>query len=172
LERASGGGTIVSTLLSGIPFLFALVGLWVMGRSSDARNERRWHAAGPLLICAAVFPLTLLPNQPFSLYFLWSCIVGLALWAWAPAFWSLPTLLMGESAAAVSLGLINCIGNLGGFFGPWLTGWLVGQGSGWAEGVSAIAFGVAALIILSADLRSRVDILHDQTRLSAVKEAP
>jgi ACS family tartrate transporter-like MFS transporter len=143
-----------------------------MGRSSDVRNERRWHAAGPLLICGAVFPLTLLPNQPFIFYMLWSCIVGLALWAWAPAFWSLPTLLMGESAAAVSLGVINCIGNLGGFFGPWLTGWLMGQSSGWAEGASAIAFAVAALIILSADLKPRMNITHPQPRLAPINETP
>jgi ACS family tartrate transporter-like MFS transporter len=157
LERASGTGTIFSTLLSGIPFVCALAGVWFMGRSSDARSERRWHTAAPLLLCAAVFPLTLLPNQPFGLYLLWSCIVGLGLWAWAPAFWSLPTLLMGESAAAVSLGLINCIGNLGGFFGPWLIGWLIGRSSGWAEGVAAISFAVAALMILVADLRRNVE---------------
>ncbi len=128
---------------------------------------------GPLLLCAVAFPLTLLPNQPFGLYLLWSCIVGLGLWAWAPAFWSLPTLLMGESAAAVSLGLINCIGNLGGFFGPWLIGWLIGRSSGWAEGVAALSFAVAAIIILLADLRPRVQIRHprpESRSLTPIKE--
>lgn len=163
LERASGAGTIIATLLSGIPFVCALAGVWFMGRSSDVRNERRWHTAGPLLLCAVVFPLTLLPNQPFALYLLWSCIVGLGLWGWAPAFWSLPTLLMGESAAAVSLGLINCIGNLGGFFGPWLIGWLVGRGSAWAEGVAALSFAAAAIIVLLADLKPRVPIRNSQS---------
>ena len=42
-----------------------------------------------------------------------------------PAFWAVPTAFLSESAAAASIGLINSLGNLGGFFGPWITGYLV-----------------------------------------------
>jgi sugar phosphate permease len=149
LQRMSGAGTIEATLLSGLPFILGVAGVWWMGRWSDRRQERCWHTAIPLLTCAVSFALTMIPGQPFLLYLMWSCITGLALFAWAPAFWSTPTLLLGESAAATSVGLISSIGNLGGFFGPWLVGWLESGGPGRAEAVLALTFAIAAGVIVS-----------------------
>jgi ACS family tartrate transporter-like MFS transporter len=149
LERASGAGSILSVILSGLPYLCGVVGVWFVGRSSDRHQERRRHSAIPLFVCAAGLLLTLIPGQPFGLYLTWSCMVGLALFAWGPAFWSLPTLLLGESAAAASLGLINSIGNLGGFFGPWIVGWLETRGSHFAEILCAGAFAAAGALILT-----------------------
>jgi sugar phosphate permease len=56
------------------------------------------------------------------------CLTGASAYAWAPAFWALPTLLLGQSAAAVSVGFINCFGSLGGFVGPVGVGYLLSQG--------------------------------------------
>jgi nitrate/nitrite transporter NarK len=50
-------------------------------------------------------------------------LTGAAIFAWIPAFWVLPTLILGEAAAAASIGLINSIGNLGGFVGPSVVGY-------------------------------------------------
>ena len=47
------------------------------------------------------------------------------MYAWIPAFWVLPTMTLGEYGAAAAIGLMNSIGNLGGFFGPTLVGYVI-----------------------------------------------
>ncbi len=49
-------------------------------------------------------------------------IVGPALYAHLPAFWPIPTMFLGATAAASAIGFINMIGNLGGFVGPYVVG--------------------------------------------------
>jgi MFS transporter, ACS family, tartrate transporter len=99
----------------------------IMGKSSDRRNERRLHASVPLFAAAVFFACTTIPGQPFPLTMLWLVLTGSLLWAWTPAFWVLPTLTLGESAAATSLGFINSVGNLGGFVGPAWIGYLLAK---------------------------------------------
>lgn len=75
------------------------------------------------------------------------------------AFWALPTLTLGESAAAASIGLINALGNLGGFFGPFLLGYLVTHTGSFTTGLVwlladlALA-GVLVLVLLVCRLPS------------------
>ena len=52
------------------------------------------------------------------------CIAAAGLYSFFPAFWALPTTFLAGSAAAASIGLINSIGNLGGFAGPYIVGYL------------------------------------------------
>ncbi len=54
-------------------------------------------------------------------------LVGACYYAFHPCFWAVPTAFLGESAAAASIGLINSVGNLGGFFGPMIMGYLVSR---------------------------------------------
>ena len=125
LKRASGLSTGAVTLLVAIPYLGALTATLVNSWHSDRRQERRWHAAGPLFLGSVAMLLAIVAESHlwiqlgfFSLFA--SCVYG-----YQPCFWALPTLTLGESAAAASIGLINALGNLGGFFGPFLLGYLV-----------------------------------------------
>jgi sugar phosphate permease len=127
IQRQSGLSTITSTLLSALPFCGAALMVKLMGKSSDRRNERKLHASIPLFLAAIFFACTTIPGQPFSLTMFWLVLTGSLLWAWTPAFWVLPTLTLGESAAATSLGLINSVGNLGGFVGPAWIGYLLAK---------------------------------------------
>ena len=52
------------------------------------------------------------------------CVLGLTMQAWLPVFWTLPTIFLGQSAAAAAIGTINSVGNLGGFAGPYVFGYL------------------------------------------------
>jgi MFS transporter, ACS family, tartrate transporter len=54
-------------------------------------------------------------------------IAGGAFYGFQPCFWAVPTLFLSESAAAASIGLINAVGNLGGFVGPMVMGYLAGR---------------------------------------------
>src|SRR5262249_55245209 len=127
IRRASGMSVYLSTLCSALPFLAGLVSVLLSGRSSDRTGERRFHAAIPLLLAAVFFTLSTVQGRSFPLVMLWLTLAGFAGYAFPPPFWVLPTLTLGESAAAASIGLINSVGNLGGFFGPSIVGYLLSR---------------------------------------------
>ncbi|MEO8427455.1 MAG: MFS transporter [Verrucomicrobiota bacterium] len=105
-----------------LPPLLALFGQLFVGWNSDRLKERRLHAVTPILIGATALALA-----PFTRGHLFLTIVCFMLAfagfkSYLPAFWSLPSLFLTEAAAAGSIGLINSIGNLGGFLGPYVLG--------------------------------------------------
>jgi nitrate/nitrite transporter NarK len=74
----------------------------------------------------------------------------------SPCFWAMPTAMLSGTAAAGGLALINSIGNLGGFLGPYLFG-LVKDASG--------SFTIALLAIASAPVLNAIIVLalgHDR----------
>lgn len=154
IQKASGASISNATLLSALPFVLATVSVWYMGRSSDRRRERKLHTAIPLILAGIFFGLTTIPGQPFALTMVWLCLTALMMWAWAPSFWVLPTITLGETAAAASVGLINSIGNLGGFFGPTIVGALLTGNHSYSFAVLflCLAFFAAAGLILSLRL--------------------
>jgi MFS transporter, ACS family, tartrate transporter len=107
-----------------LPPALALIAQPATAWSSDRKRERRWHAVTPLIIAATA--MAALPSSKGNLYLtiglLMVVLAGLK--AYMPAFWSLPNLFLANSAAAGSIGLINSLGNLGGFIGPYITGFL------------------------------------------------
>jgi ACS family tartrate transporter-like MFS transporter len=124
LKRASGLPNFTITILASLPFLAGAVAMVLNGWHSDKTGERRWHAALPLFICAAAFLANLGVSSQFWVTVVLFTLLGAALHAYLPSFWALPTIALSESAAAVSIGLINSVGNLGGFAGPFIVGYL------------------------------------------------
>ena len=156
IQKASGLSSAVSTLLSALPFCGAALVVILMGKSSDRTGERKLHAGVPLLLAALFFSAATLPYQSFALTALWLTLTGSLLWAWAPSFWVLPTLMLGESAAAASLGLINAAGGLGGFVGPTAVGYILAAGGSFASVIWLLsgALVAAAVLILFARVPS------------------
>jgi nitrate/nitrite transporter NarK len=78
-------------------------------------------------------------------------MVGAAYYAFHPAFWAVPTEFLSESAAAASIGLINSVGNLGGFLGPLIMGYLVSRTRSFTAGLWYLvgSFFVSALLMLA-----------------------
>jgi ACS family tartrate transporter-like MFS transporter len=72
------------------------------------------------------------------------CLAAIGLYGYLPAFWSLPTRFLTGTAAAASIGLINSFGNLGGFAGPYVVGYLSRQTNSFVPGVCYLA--VSALV--------------------------
>jgi ACS family tartrate transporter-like MFS transporter len=105
-----------------LPPMLALAGQLFVGWNSDRTKERRLHAVLP--ICLALVALVMAPLTRGNLPLTVVCfmLVAAGLKAYQPAFWSLPSLFLTEAAAAGSIGLINSIGNLGGFVGPTILG--------------------------------------------------
>ncbi len=152
IQKASGLSAVTSTLLSALPFCAAALVVKIAGASSDRTGERKLHASMPLLFAAVFFTAATIPGQPFALTALWLILTGSLLWAWAPAFWVLPTQMLGESAAATSLGFINAIGSLGGFVGPAIVGYILTGGRSYSFAIWLLsgAFVLAAFLILLA----------------------
>jgi ACS family tartrate transporter-like MFS transporter len=139
LKSASGATDLAVTLMAALPFLVAVpVGLLV-SIHSDRTGERKWHAAlGGL---GAAIALALLSFSP-------SITTTIALFAVAAAsnfslrgpFWAIGTTFLGGKAKAASVGLINSLGNLGGFCGPYAVGFLTARSSSYAPGLIYLAF--------------------------------
>jgi ACS family tartrate transporter-like MFS transporter len=105
-----------------LPPLLALASQLFAGWNSDRTRERRFHAILPLLIgstALAAAPLTR-GHLPLTIACFMLAFAGIK--SYQPAFWSLPSLFLTDAAAAGSIGLINSIGNLGGFMGPTILG--------------------------------------------------
>ncbi len=110
------------TWLVMLPPLVALGAQLLAGWSSDRHKERRYHAVVPIVFGACAIGLA-----PFTRGELWLTVLCFMMAfagfkAYMPAFWSLPSLFLTEAAAAGSIGLINSVGNLGGFLGPTVLG--------------------------------------------------
>ena len=107
-----------------IPSLLVIPGQLFIGWSSDRFHERRWHSVLPVVIGATL--LVLSPFTQGNIYWTMICfsIAAAGMKSYMPAFWSLPSLFLTSSAAAGSVGMINSIGNLGGFLGPTVMGWV------------------------------------------------
>jgi nitrate/nitrite transporter NarK len=110
-------------LLVMIPYLVGLPVMILVGRSSDRRLERRYHAAIPLAIGAASLILlgTTTSGSVFLSVMLWCLVASGVFSLWGP-FWSLPNEFLTGFSAAAGIALINCFGNLGGFVGPYAMG--------------------------------------------------
>jgi MFS transporter, ACS family, tartrate transporter len=105
-----------------LPPLLALFGQLFVGWNSDRLKERRLHAVTPILVGATALALAPFTRGHLFLTILCFMLAFAGFKSYLPAFWSLPSLFLTEAAAAGSIGLINSIGNLGGFLGPYVLG--------------------------------------------------
>lgn len=140
-----------------LPALGSLIGQRFIGWNSDRTNERRLHAAVPIFIGAAALACTLLGQHPLPIMIVLFAVAATGLKAYLPAFWTLPSLFLTEAAAAGSIGLINSVGNLGGFVGPKVLGWVQTKTGSFTPGILflCVSMTISATIIVSLGLGHR-----------------
>ncbi|WP_026355209.1 MFS transporter [Massilia niastensis] len=110
-------------LLTAIPYLCATVVMILVGRSADARRERRYHLAVPMLTGAlGLIAAAHMPNLSLTMVALVVATAGLT--TALPMYWPVPSAILGGSAMAGGLALLNSAGALAGFVGPFGIGWL------------------------------------------------
>jgi MFS transporter, ACS family, tartrate transporter len=148
LKRMSGKSDMRVTLLASLPYLAGFVVQQLNGWHSDKWCERRWHAAVPLFVCALALLLAFFFGSNTVLAVALFTLFGAGYFAFHPCFWAVPTALLGESAAAASIGLINSLGNLGGFVGPLLMGYVVTRTRSFSAGLLNLVGGLCLSGIL------------------------
>lgn len=111
-------------LLSAIPYFFSVIGMVIIGKLSDKKNERRWHVAIPSVCTALGFVLSIIFAHDPILSILALTIATVGIMSVIPLFWSIPTTFLGASSAAAGIAMINSIGNLAGFVSPYIIGYL------------------------------------------------
>ncbi len=121
-------------LIAMLPYIVATILMVLWSRSSDRRDERKLHSAIPLAVAAlGLVGAAMLPSPVASMAMI--CVALTGLYSFKSPFWALPTLFLDRATAAVSIAVINSIGNLGGFAGPSLIGVVKGQSGSAATGL-------------------------------------
>jgi ACS family tartrate transporter-like MFS transporter len=138
-------------VLSAIPFFGAAVAMVLVGRASDLSGERRWHLAVCAAIGAAGLLLAATTRTPIlSLGALSIAAVGI--WGTFGPFWAMPPEFLSGTAAAGAIALINSIGNLGGFGGPYVVGLVKQTTHSFAGGMLLMAASLVAAGLLALTL--------------------
>ena len=135
-------------LITAIPYAVCTIGMLIVSHNSDKTGERRWHyilnvsagAAG--LILSGIFVST----PVVSIVFL--SIATLGIIGSMPLFWPMPSAFLAGTAAAAGIGIVNSVGNLGGYVGPNVAVWI----KHYSSDPSAALYAIAAILLVGAAL--------------------
>jgi ACS family tartrate transporter-like MFS transporter len=163
IVQAFGVSNLQAGLITALPYVVGVVSIVWWGRHSDRTLERRFHLALPLGVAAAgIAASTALDDPTMKMAAL--SVAGFGIFGCLPVFWTFPTAFLSGAAAAGGIALINSIGNLAGFAGPYAMGRikdLTGSYTGGLLSLSAAGF-MAMIMVLALE--------HDHS-LERVSEA-
>jgi MFS family permease len=145
---AAGFG--MTGVINAIPYVFGGCAMVLWGRHSDRTGERPRHVAIAYAVSAFGLIATALMADPV-LTMVMLIIASMGGSSTGPTFWTLPTAMLSGTAAAGGIALINALGNLGGFFGPYVFGLIKdATGGSFTFGLIALALGpiMSASIVL------------------------
>ena len=151
LKKLSGSSNLVVSLLSAPPFAVGLLAILLVGWSSDRTGERRWHAALMMILASVGLFFAIAARDRLALALVMFCIAAAGMYGYLPGFWALPTSFLTGTAAAAAIGLINSVGNLGGFVGPYVVGYVSKATGSFFGGVLYLSLSamIAAALVLS-----------------------
>jgi ACS family tartrate transporter-like MFS transporter len=141
-----GVSSMTVGFLNMIPPTVSVAAMVLWARHSDRTGERSWHVVAACLLASAGLIMAGLGAASLVPVMLALTLVNIGISCAKPPLWSMPTLFLSGSAAAAGIATINSIGNLGGFVGPAMIGWLKQQTGSFAGGL----YFVAGLLVVSA----------------------
>ena len=139
VKNAGVKDTLMVGVLSAIPYVCAAITMVLIGRSADARRERRWHLVVPAMMGAVGFAVVATAGNNVTLSIVFLSLAAAGVLTCAPLFWSLPTAFLQGTAAAAGIAAINSVGNLAGFVSPYMIGALKDMTGSTATGMYALA---------------------------------
>lgn len=151
--KTSGLSIMRVGYLVAIPNLIAMIGMLLWSLNSDRTGERYYHAAIACLIAAMGMAIS--ANARGSAYI---AILGLSFTAFGvsaakPPLWTLPTKFFAGDGAAASIGLINSLGTLGGFAGPYMIGATEKSSGNFSQGLYLVGGSLVISAITVVTLR-------------------
>jgi MFS transporter, ACS family, tartrate transporter len=151
IKKLSGSTNLLVSLVAALPYLVGFIAIMFVGWSSDRTRERRWHAALCLMVASVGLLLSALTQNMPGVAISMFCLAAAGMYGYLPAFWALPTSFLTGTAAAASIGLINSVGNLGGFAGPYAVGYITKRTHSFTAGVFCLSASalVASVLLLS-----------------------
>jgi ACS family tartrate transporter-like MFS transporter len=150
IVKAFGVSNFQAGLVSALPYVVGLVSIVLWGRRSDRKRERRFHLAFPLFVASAGIAISTALNDP-TMKMAALSVAGFGIFGCLPVFWTFPAAFLSGAAAAGGIALINSIGNLAGFAGPYAMGRIkdvTGSYTGGLLSLSAVGF-IAMTIVLA-----------------------
>jgi MFS family permease len=151
MEKARKLSSVQVGVLFSLPYLLTAVGMIFVSRHSDKRRERRWHVSLAMAWGGAFMLASVLLTRSFpGLSFLAISFVGAGTFGALGPFWAIPTETLPRSLSGSAMGLVNALGNLGGYFGPLAIGYM-NQHMGnfvYAFGLLSAAYFASSVLIL------------------------
>jgi MFS family permease len=112
-------------ILFSIPYAITALVMVLNSRHSDKHQERRGHVAAMYLMSGTSLILSVVLSNHFWISYGFMCLAIPGPFAAMAPFWAIPSETLPRSSMGIVMGLVNAFGNLGGFAGPYFTGWLL-----------------------------------------------
>ena len=155
LKEQSGWSNLAVGWMFVIPMTLSLLTMLAIARSSTRTGEKRWHGAIGLFVGALGLLLGALSGNQTTAY-LALCLALIGVYAPFGVWWSYPTTFLTGAAAAGAIGLINSLGNVGGFVGPYITGYLKDKTGNYSAAwlLLSVCLAISGSLMLSLGRRS------------------
>ncbi len=151
IVKGLGGLSNIQTgWLTALPYLMGAVATVFWGRHSDRTQERVWHFVLPASLASAGFLTAGLAADP-AIQFAGLCAATIGVTCAAPMFWAFPTRFLRAAAAAGGIALINSVGNLAGYAGPSIMGFMKQATGAYGAGLLALAAAAAFAALLAIE---------------------
>jgi D-galactonate transporter len=123
IVKGFGVSNVQAGLLAALPFVFGAIGMVLLGRNSDRTLKRREHVCFAMILAAVGVAGAGLVSSPVLVLGL-LCLSQIGVSATPPLLWPIPSAFLTGTSAAAGIAAINAIGNLSGFAGPYMMGYL------------------------------------------------
>ncbi|GGJ88092.1 MFS transporter [Pseudomonas matsuisoli] len=160
-----GGSDLTTGFLSSVPYLFGIIGLLIVPRSSDRLNDRYGHLAVLYALGATAMALSAWLSVPV-LQLAALSLVAFSLFSITALFWTLPGRFFVGASAAAGIALINSVGNLGGYLGPFGIGALKEYTGQMSSGLYFLALVLVFGLFLTAVVYQRLERRQARTDMT------
>lgn len=145
LENARKLSHLAVGILFALPYILTAIGMVLNAQHSDRHHERRRHVAGAYTVGGVCLLIGVLTNARWPLLsFGFLCLAAAGPYSALGPFWAIPTETLPPSVAGSAMGVVNAFGNLGGFFGPLVVGFLYQRTGNFHSAFSVLGLGLLA----------------------------
>ena len=165
IVKAFGFSNAQTGFVIAVPYLFGTIAMILWARHSDASRERVFHVGAPLLLTALALGICGYVTDPMTTMVVLT-VAAIGVFCTFGVFWTLPTAWLSGTAAAGAIALINSIGNLAGFAGPYLIGWVKESTGNTSTGLLVLAVLplIGGLLVFVGGHESKVEFAGERAK--------